>query len=114
MRLDHLLSKEQLAPFGVQQPVPARVWLAGGSWVEHLICVRQDLTWSEYATFGLLEMLGVGGGRTCTLLGPGGPGRPRWWLDSLLQTGWVGVDCDRDQAAGTDRTLRTTQWTRAS
>ena len=76
--------------------------------------VRASMVGAEYIVFTVGKVL-VGGVRTCTLLGPEGPDVSGLWVGCSRTSGpflvhrrcwWVG--------GGTARTLRTTQWTRAS
>lgn len=114
MRLDHLLSKEQLAlVMGVQQAVsgPTVFWrlLMGGTF-DMAPCLRGAglVRWLS----GWLERFVFRGCGACTLLGPEGPGfRLFLGRGGFLDRGWVSFV---GAAFGTDRTLRTTQWTRAS
>lgn len=110
MRLDHLLSKEHLTSSDVQNPDRRHMFFAGSSWVEHLTWHR-DLVSGRVRNFGCWKEWGLGVG-ACTLLGPEGPGadlRVRFCSSGPL------VVCPVGQAVrGTARTLRTTQWTRAS
>ena len=119
MRLDHLLSKEHLAP-----AVPASratSWTFVPGW---LLKGGTSTTWPSppfqsvhpACREGTLER----GGRPGTLLGPEGTG-----ASPPHGTGRAGVDRPGDEPlairqagvgpqAGTARTLRTAQWTRAS
>jgi hypothetical protein len=108
VRLDHLLSKELLALFGVSR----RRFRDGCSrpvcsWVEHLTRLPFGCLVSSTA-FGSGTVLGVGVG-ACTLLGPEG-------LDVGLSvsSGLIPLLAVAGVGVGTARTLRTTQWTRAS
>ena len=113
MRLDHLLSKEHLTPPGVQNPGRRHTFFAGSSWVEHLTWHR-DLISELVRRFGGWKVLGEGTG-VCTLLGPEGPDAhwPSGRVHSRLL--WAFRCFPGGEAVrGTARTLRTTQWTRAS
>lgn len=105
MRLDHLLSKEQLAASVVQSPDQNECFcwvLMGGT--------------LDKASFGEIRAeyaaSAVGKGRVCragacTLLGPEGP-------DVIIRTSGPFLVSLLGDGRGSARTLRTTQWTRAS
>ena len=110
MRLDHLLSKEHLAPSGVQAPdLSERLSRLAHGWN---IDIGAEPIGSN--SVRLLEegTVRFGKRRTCTLLGPEGPGLihsdENWELGPFL------VGHNSAGGEGTARTLRTTQWTRAS
>lgn len=112
MRLDHLLSKEHLAPSGVQarQIRTVRVLLAAHGWNIDIDADRIDR--DSVRHFAWLERFWLRGPACCTLLGPEGP--------DAMPSGVVDETQDLHLSAyiaaggGTARTLRTTQWTRAS
>ena len=117
MRLDHLLSKEHLAPSGVQAPdLSERLSRLAHGWN---IDIGAEPNGSNSVHLLQIGTVRTRKPRTCTLLGPEGPGADRV---SFLELVVVGV-CSSGPllclpvggcGGGTARTLRTTQWTRAS
>ncbi len=110
MRLDHLLSKEHLAGSAGAEPLRSHTstggQLMGGTLTLALGGSRPaQYRCSQRGTVGLVSP------GACTLLGPEGPDgafrRLRTPLDRM-------ADAQCAEADGTDRMLRTTQWTRAS
>lgn len=113
MRLDHLLSKEHLNSSEFQNPDRRRSFFAGSSWVEHL-------TWCDGRFLLLvhcLRVVGTGWGldvasARCWVLRD----RKRWpfGVGGTVSSGPLAVSPSGVAGRGTARTLRTTQWTRAS